>query len=103
MAPLQHTAALLAAVLEHVGDTRRAKELLETLQSSGLFGVPRALAIFHLIQGSGEKAVDWFEKMIDRRDNMAFFIARVPYANALRSSSRWPDLAERMNLPPAAR
>jgi eukaryotic-like serine/threonine-protein kinase len=99
---MQHTAGLLAAVLEHVGDTRRAEELLETLAPPETYGVPRALAIYHLIRGEGERAVDWFEKMIDQRDNIAVFMPRLPYAKALRASPRWPALAKRMNLPAEA-
>jgi len=46
--------------------------------------------------------VDWFEKMIDQRDNIAVFMPRLPYAKALRASPRWPALAKRMNLPAEA-
>ena len=92
--------ATLAGVLARTGDARRAEMLLGTLGPPETLGVPRARALFHLMQGDAEQAAMWWEKMIDQRDYLATGAPRV-WAKALLSSPRWPALAKRMNLPSA--
>jgi eukaryotic-like serine/threonine-protein kinase len=94
--------AYLAGVLARMGDKRRAEELLGTLGPPETYGVPLALALFHLHQGETEKAAEWWEKVIDQRDPSAAIAPRLPFAEALRTSPRWPALAKRMNLPESA-
>jgi hypothetical protein len=85
-----------------MGDVRRAEDLLSTLGPPETYGIPQALAFFHLQQGETEKAAEWWEKVIDQRDPGATVMPRTPIGEALRSSPRWPALAKRMNLPESA-
>ena len=91
----------LAATLALSGDKGQADALLEKLRPGLAYGAPRGLAIFHLLFGEIEKAVDWIEKAIEQRDSLMVVFLRLPFAKALRSSARWPGLAKMMNLPEA--
>ena len=91
-----------AGLLARTGNERRAEELLSTLGKPETYGVPRAWVYFHLFKGEPEKAVDWWESLIDQRDPAAVLWTGISTGNALRSSPRWPTLARRMNLPEAA-
>jgi hypothetical protein len=99
LAPEPGTAGMLAGVMACTGDKARAEELLQKLGPPETYGVPRAFANYYLIQGEPEKAADWWEKMIDQRDNTVAVAPHVPLGRALLSSPRWPALAKRMNLP----
>jgi tetratricopeptide (TPR) repeat protein len=92
----------LAGLRSRTGDERRAEELLGRLGPPEAYGVPLAWAFFHLFRGETEKAVDWWEKVIDQRDPSALFWPRLTVGAALRASPRWPVLAKRMNLPESA-
>ena len=92
----------LAGILARMGDNHRAEELLGKLGPAETYGVPVALALHHLFKGETEKAAEWWEKVIDQRDPHAPLEPRLPVGDALRSSPRWPALAQRMNLPPEA-
>jgi TolB-like protein/tRNA A-37 threonylcarbamoyl transferase component Bud32 len=96
-------AGALAGLLARAGDVVRAEELLGKLGSPETYGVPLAWAYFHLIRGETETSVGWWEKAIDQRDAHALITPRLPSGLALRTSPRWPALAERMNLPKSAR
>jgi tetratricopeptide (TPR) repeat protein len=89
----------LAGLLARTGDERRAEELLGKLGPPEDYGVPRAWAAYHLFKGETEKALDWWEKVIDQRDPIAASTPNFEPWRALRSSPRWPALAKRMNLP----
>jgi tetratricopeptide (TPR) repeat protein len=89
----------LAGLLSRTGDERRAEELLAKLGPPETYGVPRAWAFFHLFRGETEKAVDWWEKVMDQRDPIAVIWPRLMVIEALRTSPRWPALAKHMKLP----
>jgi len=93
---LPQFAALRAGLLAREGDTEGAAALLERLGSPETFGVPRALALFHLLQGDAKQAVDWWEKMIDQHDPYATSHLHLPFTAPLRPY--WPRLMKRMNL-----
>jgi serine/threonine protein kinase len=95
-------AGSFAGLLARIGDQRRAGELLSKLEPPETSGVPMAWALYHLYQGETEKAVDWWEKVINQRDPSAILTPRVGSGEALRTSPRWPELAKRMNLPESA-
>jgi tetratricopeptide (TPR) repeat protein len=99
----QSGAAMLAGLLSRTGDERRAEELLGKIGLLGEHGVPRAQALYHLFKGETEKALDWWEKVIDQRDPGAVLLPRLPPGEALRSSPRSFAFAKRMNLPESAR
>ena len=103
LAPFEtRVVAALAGLLSRTGDERRAEELLAELAPPETYGVPVAWAFFHLFRGETEKAVDWWEKVIDQRDPNAVFSPRLGSTAALRASPRWLALAKRMNLPESA-
>ncbi len=89
----------LAGVLARTGDTARAQDILSKLGSPTVFGVPRGLALFHLIAGETEKAVDWCERVIEQRDGFLAVNTAYPAYKPLHESPRWPKLARMMNLP----
>ena len=91
-----------AGLLARTGQRDRAMGLLAELGAPESYGVPLALALFHLHQGETEAAADWWEKAIDQRDPGAVMWPRYQAGGALRSSPRWPELAGRMNLPRSA-
>jgi eukaryotic-like serine/threonine-protein kinase len=98
----KRTAGALAGLLARAGSERRAEELLAKLGPPETYGVPGGWAAFHLYQGETEKAVDWWEKLIDQRDPAAVLWLHRVAGGALRTSARWPALAKRMNLPESA-
>ena len=91
-----------AGMLARNGDPRRAEELLAELGPPEAYGVPIAWAMFHLYRGETEKALDWWEKVIEQRDPNALFVTWASPCNLLRASPRWPALAKKMNLPESA-
>jgi eukaryotic-like serine/threonine-protein kinase len=92
----------LAGLLARTGSERRAEELLGKLGPPETYGVPLAWAHFYLFRGETEKAIDWWEKIIDQRDPTALLWPRYMFGASLRTSPRWPALAKRMNLPQSA-
>jgi tetratricopeptide (TPR) repeat protein len=93
---------VLAGVLVLSGDRDRAQGLLDKLGSGQAYGAPHGLATFHLLCSDIDRAADWVEKAIEERDPSVLLSLRLPYAQPLRSSARWPKLAKLMNLPPEA-
>jgi len=85
----------LAALLVRTGATHRADALLEKLGTGKTYGAPTGLAVFHAVCGDFDRAADWAEHAIHER-----YPRLVPIlAPLLRSSPRWPGLANLMNLP----
>ena len=58
-----------------------------------------SLAIVHTMCLEFDQAADALEKAIEVRDPMALGIAFGPLYAGFRKSPRWPELAEKMNLP----
>jgi Flp pilus assembly protein TadD len=85
---------LLAGVLARLGQASRSEQVLENLLPGDRYGAARGLAIFHLLSGAIEQAVDWTLKAVDQRDPGVMIAAGRP----LRSSPRWPEVARKMNL-----
>jgi len=85
----------LAALRVRTGATHRADALLEKLGTGKTYGAPTGLAVFHAVCGDFDRAADWAEHAIQER-----YPRLVPIlAPLLRSSPRWPGLANLMNLP----
>jgi hypothetical protein len=89
----------LAGVLRRMGKVKRAEELIQRLMSGETYGAPLGLSPFYLMCGEIDRAADWHENLIEQRHPDAALIASIFF----RSSSRWPKLAEMMNLPEEAR
>jgi hypothetical protein len=98
----QPPAGVLAGVLARTGNSARAQDVLGKLGPPTVYGVPRALAVFHLIAGEIDKAADWCERVIEQRDGNLAVSMSLPVYKPLRESPRWPKLAKMMNLPEGA-
>ncbi len=88
----------LAALLDRVGDRKRADALLETLGTGEAYGASTGLAIFHAMKGDPEQAAEWAARGIAQRFLPLFYVV----APLLRSHRQWPALARLMNLPSTA-
>ena len=87
LAPLSRVVGLLAGLLKRTGDTRRADQLLHTLQPADAFGVPLGLAVYHWVLHEFDAEADWFEKAIDQRDPISPMLLRFWYGAELRYHS----------------
>ena len=99
LAPLSRVVGLLAGLLKRTGDTRRADQLLHTLQPADAFGVPLGLALYHWVLHEFDAEADWFEKAIDQRDPISSMLLRFWYGAELRTTPRWAGLMRKLNLP----
>lgn len=90
---------LLARILELTGDRSRADELHQKIGSGEAYGAPAGLFFYYAIRSELDLAADWFEKAIEQRDTRAPWILPHLFGTFVTSSSRWPDLRRRMNLP----
>lgn len=91
---------LLAGLLVRAGDPARAREVLCTLGDGQDYGVPCALAMFHLLCSENEQAAEWTERALEQRDQLVpMILLTPPWGPMLRTTSRWPALARKMNLP----
>jgi eukaryotic-like serine/threonine-protein kinase len=90
---------IMAGALVRTGNTAQAEGLIRKLrESSETQGVPMGLVFFHCICGEVEEAAAWYDKAIDERDPSVISLLG-GLIKTLRSSSRWPALASRLNLP----
>ena len=96
------TRATLAAMLRRTGDDVSARRLRETFGSGDTFGDARTHAIYHLLCGDVDAAVDWVVRAIEERDVSMMFYLRFIVSKGLRASSHWPMIAQGLNLPPSA-
>ena len=91
--------ATLAATLRRSGEEQEAETLYRSLGSGGQFGDARARAVYHLICGDIDTAADWVEKAIDERDHSMQYYLRFVICRRLRSSRRWPKIAQMSHIP----
>jgi hypothetical protein len=87
-------------MLQRVGQTERATELIEPLLARAEYVDPIGPAIFHLVCGNLDATADWAERAIEQRQPAVLFFLN-GHATALRNTARWPELALALNLPPA--
>jgi serine/threonine-protein kinase len=92
-----HAAGLLAGVLRRTGEVHRAEALLEQI-GPGHIKSAHARALFFLVCGDFDSAADAVEKSIDDRDPDIMVLLNIAVSRPLRSSLRWPALAQLMNL-----
>ncbi len=96
-------AGLLGGLLVRAGHQARAQEVVKDLHDSNWSGRCSAFAIYHLLSGEIEEAIDWTERAIEQHEQMVtMLLLPRPWGPLLRRSSRWPRLAKRMNLPATA-
>jgi serine/threonine-protein kinase len=91
----------LGGLLMRTGVVSRARELLDVLETGETSMAPFGFVLFHLQAGDMEAAAGWLDKAIDERDIwvVAFVRGRRLGGPLIRSSSRWPALARRLNIP----
>jgi serine/threonine-protein kinase len=89
------TAGQLTALLVRAGATRRADALIENLRRGELCGAPAGLAVFHAMREEFDRAAEYAELAIEERYPLLVRALRP----LLQSSSRWPALEKKMNLP----
>jgi tetratricopeptide (TPR) repeat protein len=88
----------LAGVLKHLGEDKRAEELVGKLLSCNGYVASIGLAHYYHMCGELDKAAEWIEQAIEQRNPGAIGAA----FSLFRSSSRWPALARMLNLPEEA-
>ena len=92
-----YSIGVMAGALANEGQTDRAEALVNGLRAD-VYGVPVALAVYHVARGDIEQAVEWAGRAIDQR-----FSAIIPrliraFEPSLRRSAAWPDVLKKMNL-----
>jgi serine/threonine protein kinase/Tfp pilus assembly protein PilF len=85
---------LRAGILARTGELNEAEKLFADLNADTTAGVAVGWVVFHLACSEADKAMAWIEQAIEQRDIRVVFLMRT----LLQSSSRWPVLAEMMNL-----
>jgi eukaryotic-like serine/threonine-protein kinase len=95
---------LLAGLLVRAGEHARGREVLNALGDGEPSEACSAFAIYHLLCGEIDQAVDWAEKAIRRKEQMVtMLLLPKPWGPMLHRSPRWPELARMMNLPETVR
>jgi serine/threonine-protein kinase len=92
----------VAGLLQLSGDTDRSRSVLEKLGDGTPSGAALGFFYYYLVCSEIERAADWAEKVIEQREPALLFLLLLPLSKDLRRSSRWPALAQRMNLPELA-
>jgi Flp pilus assembly protein TadD len=91
-----HCVALLAGVLERLGESERASELLAPLRSH-----PTRLFTYHVVCSNLDAAADCCEAAIAQCDPFPLLCAEAGFTEPLRQSPRWAAIARKLNLPAA--
>jgi Tfp pilus assembly protein PilF len=86
-----------AGALAAVGQAEHGAELIAQLNPD-TYGVPMALATYHVMRGDFAAAADSYAKGIEQRDPRAL-PTRYMLGPEFHSSAHWPRLAKMMSLP----
>jgi len=92
-------AGVLAGILSLLGEEAEARKLLSRLGDGSAFGTPSGFFAYHAVRSECDRAVDWYERMIQQRDMRAPYISALSFGDRLTSSPRWPALRRMMKLP----
>jgi Flp pilus assembly protein TadD len=92
---LSPTIGQLAALLVRAGATSRADALIQSLQRGEVCGATAGLAVYHAMCGEFDRAAEQAELAIDERNPLLVRTLRP----LMQSSSRWPALERKMQLP----
>ena len=60
--------------------------------------IPIGMAMYHIVTGELDEAIEWYRKDIEQRRPNAPMIATAPFLKQLRGHPRWPEVARMMNL-----
>jgi hypothetical protein len=93
------TIGVLAAFLRRDGAEAESKALAKELGAGDTQGDARARALFHLLCGEIDEGADWAEKAIEERDPSMMYYLRFVVSKGLRTSHRWPKIANIIKLP----
>ena len=93
----------LAGMQARTGNRERSQALVNQLLPGTTFGAPFGLALYHLATGDLDRCADWLERAIEQRDLWVSFLLNVGNigGRVMWSHSRWPRLAQLMNVAPA--
>jgi eukaryotic-like serine/threonine-protein kinase len=87
-----------AAMLKRTGHAGAAEQLrAEHFRPGDEYGDPIGPAMFHLLNGELDETADWTQIAIEQRQIAVLFFLHA-HATELRTTRRWPALANRMNL-----
>jgi TolB-like protein/cytochrome c-type biogenesis protein CcmH/NrfG/predicted Ser/Thr protein kinase len=87
----------LAGALQRTGQTARAAEIVGALGNDPR--PPIGMAMYHMLCGNLEEAIDWYERSVEQHDPFTLVFAATRLIGELRHTPRWPGIAARMNLP----
>jgi len=91
---------LYAGMLSRGEERARARRVLEKIADGRTYGAPLGLAVFHLLVGEIDTAIDWLDKLVRQRHVAgAYLLLYSPLGKQLMSSHRWPALARILHLP----
>ena len=90
--------AILAGLLHQSGEENEAERLMSAM-CAGPGLECHARSVYHLLCGDTDEGADWAEKALAERDYVMMFYLQFAVSKGLRTSSRWPRIAEMMNLP----
>lgn len=96
--------SLRGYILAKQGQTKKAREILKTLEATSRerFIPPYALALVHEGLGEHEAALDWLDRAREVRDVHLVSLPVDPKWDALRANPRFGELLRRCGLPVAA-
>jgi TolB-like protein len=98
--PNPYNIALLAGLLQNVGEKVRSEALLEQIPP-GSQGSSMALACFHFVKGDIDQAVALAGQALDEGYPMTTNMFIRPFEQQLRGSRGWAVLMRKLNLPEA--
>ena len=90
--------AILAGLLHQSGEENEAERLMSAMCAGPGLEKCHARSVYHLLCGDTDEGADWAEKALAERDYVMMFY-EFAVSKGLRTSSRWPRIAEMMNLP----
>lgn len=89
----------LAGMLRRTGNPEQAGNLFESFARSSAWALPRARSESHIVCTEFEAAVAAAAAAVDQRDPGIWLLFAGTSGNMMRSSSKWPTLRGRLNVP----
>jgi len=85
----------LAGILRRMGEEKQSEDIVQDLVTGQSYDAPLGLGWYFGIAGELDKSAEWFGRAAERRHPDAAHHAFL----VLRTISKWPVLAKRLNLP----
>ncbi len=97
-ASLNPNASILPVILRSLASGNRAEAIAALRDSDQIPALNKAM--FSMLAGEEDLALEWLTQAIDERDPQVAFIKADPFFDTLRDDPRFQDLLRRMNLMP---